>query len=194
MHLDRPTLAFEPLAVPDRVVKENVVLTHMHSDRGQTGQIAVKRGRQGIVRVPACQIEPRQGGKLRRRRERVGVRPGHHALAGQRQVGPSRYHRRALGNGTGAAARLGDRPRKKDQGETAAGRVARKRYVCKSFSNLAFVDQPVRPLPPPGMDIPGQACSLARTPRLSRVWRPARRSVGRPGTRQPHNHRRGNKG
>ena len=94
MHLDRPTLSFELLAVPDGVVKENVVFTHMHSDRGQTGKIAVKRGRQRIVRVPTCQIEPRHGGKLRRCRERVGVRTGHHALAGHRQVGPSRYHRR----------------------------------------------------------------------------------------------------
>ena len=29
MHLDRPTLSFEPFAVPDGVVKENVVVTHM---------------------------------------------------------------------------------------------------------------------------------------------------------------------
>src|SRR5580698_82814 len=28
MHLDRATLPFEPLPVPDGVVKENVVLTH----------------------------------------------------------------------------------------------------------------------------------------------------------------------
>ena len=38
MHLDRPTLLFEPLAVPDGVVEENVDLTRMHSDRGQAGK------------------------------------------------------------------------------------------------------------------------------------------------------------
>jgi hypothetical protein len=57
MHLDGPVRVFEALAVAKRVLEENLVFTHVHSNRRESGQIAIQRRRPRVARVstlPSC--------------------------------------------------------------------------------------------------------------------------------------------
>src|ERR1700694_502679 len=105
MHLDGPARVFEALAVAKGVIEENLVFTHVHSNRRESGQIAIQRRRPRVARVVRTEIESRRGSEGVLSQEWVRFIPCFHTGARKRQVGPGRHDRRTDGRSSRAFQR-----------------------------------------------------------------------------------------
>ena len=102
-----------------------LVFTHVHSNRLESGQIAIQRRRPRAART---EIESRRGSEGVLSQEWVRFIPCFHTATRKRQVGPGRHDRRTDGRSSRALQHLDHQRRQQHKREAAPGRVARQRF------------------------------------------------------------------